>query len=63
MHKRRRAASIFAAITAVAALLAVLLGGIAVRTAQVFTRLERPELVPPRAAPPSSRRPAGAACC
>jgi hypothetical protein len=63
MHKRPGAAPILAAITAVAALLAVLLGGVAIRTAQALTRLERPDLVPPRAAPGGSRRPTGAACC
>lgn len=63
MRKPSEATPLFAAVMAAAALLAVLLAGIALRTAQVFTRLERQEPVAPRSAPSASRRPAGAACC
>jgi hypothetical protein len=54
---------LIATVVALAALLLVLLGGIAVRTVQVFARLERSEVPAPRAAPAANRRPAGAACC
>lgn len=59
----RKRPPVFAAAMAVAALLAVLFGGVAARTVHVFTRLERAEASPPRAAPAGTRRPTGAACC